>query len=214
MLEYDIVRSATAEEYLLRMQSGWRRFGHALFRPVCRGCQECKSLRIPVQTFKPNRSQRRCLQANADVQLEIGEPRITPEHLDLYHRYHAFQTDHKGWSWHPKNVHAYAESFVLNPFPTQEWRYYLGHELIGIGYVDALGEGLSAIYFFYAPEYRERSLGTLNVLRAIAVAAERDLPYLYLGYYVDGCRSLEYKANFTPNEVLDPEGEWTPFRVK
>jgi arginyl-tRNA--protein-N-Asp/Glu arginylyltransferase len=45
----------------------------------------------------------------------------------------------------------------------------------------------------------------------IAAARERHLPHVYLGYYVEGCRSLEYKARFRPNEVLNSNGVWAPF---
>jgi leucyl-tRNA---protein transferase len=38
------------------------------------------------------------------------------------------------------------------------------------------------------------------------------LSHVYLGYYVEGCGSLEYKARFQPNEVPGPDGEWVPFR--
>ena len=78
--------------------------------------------------------------------------------------------------------------------------------------MDALPNGLSAIYFFYDPDERDRSLGTFNVLRVIDSAAARGIPHVYLGYYVEGCRSLEYKARFRPNEVLGRAGTWQPFR--
>jgi arginine-tRNA-protein transferase len=72
---------------------------------------------------------------------------------------------------------------------------------------------MSAIYFFYDPDERDRSLGTWNVLSVIEEAARRKVPHLYLGYYVEGCRSLEYKARYRPNEVLADDGEWRPFRA-
>ena len=92
--------------------------------------------------------------------------------------------------------------FVRNPFPTEEWSYWIGDRLLGVGYVDVLPEGLSAIYFFHDPREHKRSLGTLNVLRVIAAAGDRGVSHVYLGYYVKGCRSLEYKARFRPNEVF------------
>lgn len=131
----------------------------------------------------------------------------------LYDRYHAFQADAKGWPLHPaKDAAGYAQSFVDNPFPTQEWCYYLGGRLIAVGYVDDLPAGLSAIYFFYEPELRHRSLGTWNVLNLLAAAAARGLPHVYLGYYVVGAQTMAYKAQFTPNQLLDSDGEWHDFR--
>ncbi len=47
----------------------------------------------------------------------------------------------------------------------------------------------------------------------LAAAQARGLPWVYLGYFVEGCSSLEYNARYTPNEVFDwASGEWVPFR--
>jgi len=212
-LQYLFVAQAAAGEYQDYLKRGWRRFGRAFFHPVCQACQKCLSLRVPVATFRPDRSQRRARKANADVELVIGEPGVTEEKLRLYDRFHEHQADEKGWPVHgPKDPRDYAESFVENPFPTEEWCFYAGGRLIGVGYVDVLPNALSAIYFFYDPDERDRSPGTYNVLRVIDSAAGRGIPHVYLGYYVQGCRSLEYKARFRPNEVLGPDGTWGPFR--
>jgi arginine-tRNA-protein transferase len=213
-LDYELVGKATPDEYMARMAAGWRRFGHTIFRPVCSACTACQSLRVPVATFRPNRSQRRCREANeGQVTLRVGRPAVTRAKLRLYDRFHAFQADHKGWPGHPpKNSRDYAESFVEGPFPAEEWCYYRDDRLVGVGYVDALSGGLSAIYFYYDPDERDRSPGTWNVLCVLDEAARRGLSHIYLGYFVAGCRSLEYKANFRPNEVLAPGGAWVPFR--
>jgi len=213
-LTYEIVGRMTAAEYQTRLLAGWRRFGFSLFRPVCPGCTKCQSLRVPAATFEPDRSQRRCLAANdGAVRLVIGKPEVTDEKLDLYDRFHAYQAEHVGWTYHgEKDAGSYIESFVDNPFDTQEWRYYLGEKLVGVGYVDRVPAGLSAIYFFHDPDERARGLGTWNVLAMIDEARRRGLPYVYLGYYVPGCSSMEYKPRFAPNEVRGEDGVWRAFR--
>jgi arginine-tRNA-protein transferase len=213
-LQYDLVGELTKAEYMAYMLQGWRRFGQTLFRPRCPSCRACRSLRVVVDRFRPNRSQKRARKANEGVvQLRIGKPSVTAAKLSLYDRYHAFQTAAKGWPEHaPKDAHEYADSFVDNPFPTQEWCYYLGGKLVGVGYVDDLPRGLSAIYFFYDPDCRDRSLGTWNVLNIIENAAQRGLPHIYLGYYVAGCPSMVYKARFVPNQVLGEDGRWHDFQ--
>lgn len=129
--------------------------------------------------------------------------------MALHQRYHDFQSAAKGWPEHgePDSWHYFA-TFVHNPLPSEEWRYYLGDQLIGVGYVDPTPIGLSAIYFFYEPEQRHRSIGVYNVLRLIHETANRGLPHLYLGYYVGDCPSLVYKSNYRPNQVLSAGGTW------
>jgi arginine-tRNA-protein transferase len=213
-MHYTIVGLASAADYQAKLQAGWRRFGRSFFHPVCPNCQKCQSLRVPVATFRPNRSQLRARAANADIRLVIGEPYVTAEKLWLYDRFHEFQSDHVGWREHdPKDPNDYVESFVDNPFPTEEWCYYLDDRLVGVGYIDALPDCLSAIYFFYNPDLRNRSLGTFNVLCTIDAAIARNLTHVYLGYFVDGCRSSEYKARFQPNEVLSADDAWVGFRT-
>jgi arginine-tRNA-protein transferase len=250
-LEYEYVTSMTAAEYLERMIEGWRHFGPMLFRPACAGCKACQSLRVPVNRFTLNRSQKRNAKLNQDVvELRIGPPSVNQTKLALYDRYHAFQAEKKGWPDHPaKDAASYNSSFVENPFPplgapslpgsVEEWTYYIDRQLVGVGYVDylpavpdlgarrrsdgrvplelsgsgePLGGGLSAIYFFYEPAERQRGLGVWNVLSLIRMAAQRGLPYVYLGYYVDGCASMAYKPTFLPNQIRGEDGIWRDFR--
>jgi arginine-tRNA-protein transferase len=215
-LEYEYVGHMTAGEYLQRLREGWRRFGTMLFRPACASCTACRPLRVVVPEFRPDRSQRRCRRQNEGVvELCIGRPAVSPAKLHLYDRYHAHQAEAKGWPRHPEgDAGGYYDSFVHHPFPVEEWCYYLGGRLVGVGYVDCLTEedgeegGLSAIYFFYEPEERYRALGTWNILCLIEEAAQRGLPYVYLGYYVEGCPSMSYKPRFLPNQIRGEGGVW------
>jgi len=209
-LEYEQVGGLSPAEYMHRMANGWRRFGEMLFRPRCPACTACRSLRVVVAHFRPDRSQRRNRTMNEGiVRLRVGVPSVSRAKLDLFDRFHAFQSEHKGWPGHdPKDPEEYVRSFVDNPFPTQEWCYYLDDRLVGVGYVDDLPGGLSAIYFYYDPRERDRGLGTWNVLSIIAQAQARGIPHVYLGYYVAGCRSMAYKARFIPNQTLGDDGDW------
>jgi arginine-tRNA-protein transferase len=83
--------------------------------------------------------------------------------------------------------------------------------LLGVGICDVSKLSLSSVYFYYDPEETvRRSLGTFAALVEIETAAGRNIPYYYLGYWVDGCPAMQYKANFRPNEVLCPDGVWRP----
>jgi arginine-tRNA-protein transferase len=213
-MEYEQFARISAEEYAARMLGGWRRFGRSLFRPRCTACNACRPIRVDVRRFSPNRSQRRTRAKNErDVALTIGPPRLERDGLELYHRFHAYQAAAKGWPSHEgHDARSFAESFLDNPFPTEQWRYTLDGRLIGLGFVDVLPPiGLSAIYFVHEPAERSRSLGTWNILRLIEETARRKLPHLYLGYYVAECRSMAYKAAFRPSEVRHANGDWRPF---
>jgi arginine-tRNA-protein transferase len=193
--------------YLL---AGWRRFGYMIFRQNCLGPNACRSLRVNVAHFRATRSQRRTHKANAGtVRLRIGTPAVTPEKVAVFERFQADRSDTRGWlPYEPGDAAEFVRSLASNPFPTQEWCYLLDDVLIGVGYVDELSVGLSAIYFARDPAYEDRSLGTWNVLCLISRARALALPHVYLGYHVDGYPSLQYKARFRPNERLDPDGVW------
>ena len=208
-MEYEQVSELTPDEYAARMMAGWRRFGHALFRPRCPSCLACRSLRVDVHRFRPNRSQRRVRMANEGaVDLQIGSPRVSRSRLELYQRFHDDRARVRGWSERHESASSYHSSFVSNPFPTEEWCYTLDGTLVGLGMVDALSVGLSAIYFVHDPDHHRRGLGTWNVLCLIEEARRRGLPHLYLGYWVAACVSLAYKASFRPFEILGTDGAW------
>ena len=212
--EYIFVRALGPDEYMAYLLAGWRRFGHTIFRQICSGRDACRSLRVDVARFCPDRSQRRTRRANEGiVRLRIGSPAVTYEKLALFDRFHAERSEAKGWPAHePHDAEDYARSFVLNPFLTQEWCYFLDDVLVGVGYVDDLVGGLSAIYFAYDPDYRDRSLGTWNVLNVLDRASALGLPHVYLGYCAESSPSLQYKGRFGPNQTLDPDGTWRDFR--
>ncbi len=44
------------------------------------------------------------------------------------------------------------------------------------------------------------------ILDHIERAKAMGLPYLYLGYWVQGSAKMDYKGRFTPQERLMPEG--------
>jgi arginine-tRNA-protein transferase len=209
-LYYEVLPHMTPAEYSQRLKGGWRRFGPVVFRPECPACDLCQSLRVVASEFRPSRSQRRAWDRNeGELEMHIGPPAIDEDRLDLFTRFHAHGHQTKGWP-EPEGDETRLRLAATNPFLTEEWTYWAAGRLIGVSYVDVLPAGLSAIYFVHAPEEHRRSLGIFNILKIIEAARRRGLPHVYLGYYVDGCRSLTYKAAFRPNEVL-AGGRWNRF---
>ena len=83
-LQYVFVASLSPDEYGELMLAGWRRFGRALFRPVCEACAACRPIRVSVAEFRPNSSQKRAWKANdGAVELTVGGPTVTDEKLAL-----------------------------------------------------------------------------------------------------------------------------------
>src|SRR5262249_2670850 len=70
------------------------------------------------------------------------------------------------------------------------------------GLTDALPRGHS----FFDSDEASRSLGTFMILDHIARAREMRLPYVYLGYWVEGSRKMDYKGRFLPQQRLTPDG--------
>lgn len=208
-LEYLVTFSLSKEEFSSFVRNGWRRMGTMLFRPRCPACSACQPIRVVVDSFRPNRSQRRVRKANVDTTLVIGPPTVDDARLDLYWRHHLYSSRIKGW---PEPINGdelqHINWIIEGPLPVQEWSYYYGGKLIAIAYIDELDDGFSGIYFYYDPDYRHLSPGTWICLSMIEEAARSMLPYVYLGYYVAGCRSMNYKARFAPNQIYSEGSDW------
>jgi len=193
------VSPAELDDLLVR---GWRRFGPVYFRPVCATCDECVSVRVPVATFSPSPNLRRVLRRGSHLRIEVGEPLVDDERLELYRRWYTSREARRGWKPDLIGVESYAMQFCFPHAAAREFSYWDGEELMGIGIADETPHALSAVYCYYDPDRSHLSIGTYNVLRAIEYARHRRLSYVYLGYRVEGCPSLEYKGRFRPQERL------------
>jgi arginine-tRNA-protein transferase len=78
--------------------------------------------------------------------------------------------------------------------------------LIAVALSDRMADGFSMVYSFFDPEQTRRSLGTWMILDHIQRARSEGLPHVYLGYWVEGSRKMEYKTRFRPQEHLTASG--------
>jgi arginyl-tRNA--protein-N-Asp/Glu arginylyltransferase len=193
-----------AEAYPVALTQGFRRSGGHVYRPNCPACRACVPVRMRVCDFHPDRSQRRCMRDNADIQARMVAPGRTDENFALYRRYvcarHAdgpmAQTDEEDF-----------DQFVASRWsPTRFLELRCDGRLLGVAITDVLADALSAVYTFFDPDQHQRGLGTLAVLRQIAYAQRSRRDYLYLGYWIDAHPKMHYKTRFRPLQELGRTG--------
>ncbi|MGP1562038.1 MAG: arginyltransferase [Helicobacteraceae bacterium] len=201
--KYFWIENCSVGEYDKLLQRGYRRFGKLFFNPICSDCFECLSVRINVKDFVLRRSFKRVLNKNRDVKVLFRRPSLTKAHLDLHQKYHSDMNLRRNWNTEETTREHYYSSFVDGYMDYgYEFLYVLGGKIIGVALVDVLPEGVSAIYCFYDPDHRDRSIGTFSILNHINFCLANGLQYVYLGYWVRENISLKYKEKFKPFEVL------------
>lgn len=185
-------------------QRGFRRSGPHLYKPYCDGCKQCIASRIPVALFSASRNQRKVINRNSDLTVECT-PTLDDAAYPLYERY--INTRHQDGDMYPASREQF-DSFLGDSLPCTEYaHFYRQDELIAVAVMDVLDDGLSAIYTFFDPALSRRSLGKFAILWQVHAARERQLPYLYLGYWIKNCEKMRYKTDYRPIELL-AEKRW------
>ena len=147
---------------------GFRRSGAHVYRPHCAGCQACTPVRIPVADFQPNRAQRRCMQRNRDLRINVRPAVRDDETFALYRRY--VGTRHAGGGMDNPAPEDFDAFLSCSWSPTCFIEMRLDEELVGVAVTDLLADGASAVYTYYAPELAARSLGTYGILAQVEYA--------------------------------------------
>lgn len=185
---------------------GFRRSGSHYYRPHCETCSACIPVRIPAARFSPNRNQKRVQKTNSDIEFHVAPVQYRDEYYVLYDRY--ISGRHREGDMYPPSRDQFTSFLVEGAIDSFFLEMRLGDgSLVGLAVVDALDDGLSAIYTLFEPEAESRSLGTLAVLWQIGEAQRRKLPYVYLGYWIRECHKMSYKDRFKPLQKLH-QGQW------
>lgn len=186
------------------LEEGDRRSGRFLYRATCAGCRECRPIRVPISEFAPNTSQRRSLKRNVDVVATVVEPGCTPAHLDLYNRHKMS----RGLSRTGEELEeeGYRRWLVDTCADTVEVQYRVADRLVAVSVLDLGARAVSSVYHYFDPEESGRSLGVYSVLWELAWCKLSGFDWYYLGYYVQDCSHLNYKANYAPNEIKMDDG--------
>lgn len=180
-------------------EAGFRRSGAHIYRPNCTRCQACIPIRVPVDTFVLRRSQRKTRNRNASLQVRKMPPHFQDEHYHLYQRY--INHYHHDGDMYPASVEQYLSFLVDATEFTSFYEFREHNQLVAVSVVDHLQNSLSAVYTFYHPDFQQRSLGRYCILWLIEETRRQGLPYLHLGYWINGCRKMNYKLEYRPAQI-------------
>jgi leucyl-tRNA---protein transferase len=194
---------------------GFRRSQGVAYRPSCIDCSACVSVRVVTNEFKPNASQRKLLKLHSDLEVTACRPWSTQEQFDLLRRY--LDARHPSGGMVGMDEIDYADMVEQTPVNSYVVEYREPSvdgrpgRLVGGCVTDQQGDGLSMIYSYFEPEDENRpGLGNFIIMDHILRATAAGLPYVYLGYWIQGSKRMEYKAKFRPIERLGPDG-WQRF---
>ena len=182
---------------------GFRRSGEQIYRPNCPSCQACQSIRIPVNEFKPSKSQKRVRNKNKHLQSQISRSHKS-EYYDLYELY--INTRHADGGMFPANPEQYRQFLFSTWMDPIFIEFRIDNQLMMVSVVDELNGSLSALYTFFNPEYADISPGTFAILEQISRANQMNKEFVYLGYQIDACQKMNYKTNFYPHERHNGDG--------
>ncbi len=193
---------------------GFRRSQNVVYRPSCDGCSACVSVRVAAAEFVPSTSQKRLLKRHADLEVTACEPWSTEEQFDIMQRY--LRARHPEGGMAAMDAYDFADMVEQTPVDTVVIEYRepavdgRPGRLVGACLTDKQSDGLSMVYSFFTPDradgIKRPSLGTFIILDHIVRARRAGLPYVYLGYWIEGCEQMDYKTRFAPVERLTARG--------
>ncbi|MEO0329635.1 MAG: arginyltransferase [Pseudomonadota bacterium] len=196
-------------------QGGFRRSQNIAYRPACEGCKACVSVRVLVDEFRPGKSFRRILNANSNLHGTQLPPSPTSEQFSLFRKYLDERHSSGGMAEmtsldfammvEDTHVNTMMIEYRERTYDTSGKPKGSG-PLIAVALTDILTNGLSMVYSFFETEYDKKSLGTYLILDHINRAKKLGLPYVYLGYWVNGSPKMDYKVRFSPQEHLTMSG--------
>ncbi len=178
-------------------QAGFRRSHTLAYTPICSGCAACVPVRVDVRGFQPDRAHRRVLAHNSDLLLQQLPPAATKEQYALFTAYQRRRHHHGDMA--KMGYHDYQLLIEQTPVRTSILEVRDPTQILrAVCIVDHICDGLSAVYSFFDPTLRRRSLGTFIILSLIDRSHRADLNYLYLGFWIAQTTKMSYKARFRP----------------
>jgi arginine-tRNA-protein transferase len=195
------------------IEQGFRRSGMFVYRPHCETCNACISVRVILKEFVTNRSQKRAYKQHQNLTANVMPVSFRSEHYDLYAKYqqarHADDIIKAESKTEVDEAEQYRTFLCQSNVESVMVEFRQDHQLKMVSVIDIVRDGISAVYTFYDTDDHKASLGTYNVLWQIEWARSLQLPFLYLGYWIEHSQKMAYKENFQPLQKL-LDGEWLP----
>lgn len=185
------------------LANGFRRNGNYMYAMQCPACRRCVSIRLDPTRFRPNRIQRRVWRKNQDLRVQIGPLAMTPARLALLDKF--LRARFRGAEDQARSY--YGNFFLTTISSCFEIRYFAGKRLVGVSIVDAAPEWMNAVYFFFDPDFADRSPGVFNILYLTDFCRRNGVERLYLGFCIHDLPAMAYKGAFKPHEILK-DGVW------
>jgi arginyl-tRNA--protein-N-Asp/Glu arginylyltransferase len=187
---------------------GFRRSGDEVYAPCCGKCSACIPARVPVDEFKPDRSQKRCLKRNRNTRVIIKPAIFEQAHYEMYLRYQNFK--HEGGAMTESSPYEYLNFLGSSWCNTCFAEFSIGNELSAVAVIDQFDQSWSAVYTFFEPKFYEYSPGMYAVLWQIEQARRLQKKYLYLGFWIKNCRKMAYKSVYQPLQLYVGQ-QWVEF---
>ena len=202
-----------ADVYGELVNAGFRRSGLYTYRPYCDECNACTATRIPVKHFSPKRSQKRAWKKHLGLDIRVLNLGYQEEHYQLYQHYQ--HERHAGGGSDQDDQDQYMQFLLQSRVNSRIVEFRDGPQqsnpgrLRMVSMIDILDQGISSVYTFFDTSNVSASYGSFSILWQIQQALELELPYLYLGYYIEQSEKMSYKAKFQPIEGLIDD-HWQP----
>ncbi|KAI9281828.1 arginine-tRNA-protein transferase [Sporodiniella umbellata] len=150
------------------------------------------------------------------LKIELEPSSFTKEKFELYKKY---QMSIHGDNEEDITESGFSRFLVDSPLKEEEsngvqlgsfhQRYILDGQLIAVSVIDILPGCVSGVYFMYDPDYSFLGLGKYSALNEISLVQQlsvkvSSLKYYYMGFYIDTCPKMSYKAQYEPSDLLDP----------
>ncbi|BCE03787.1 hypothetical protein [Marinicellulosiphila megalodicopiae] len=196
-----LAKRVDSDELDILFNQGWRRFAYYYFKPSCLTCEKCTPIRVPVAEFKASKNQRKILNKQhkqyPEFRVEFNEK--------LYHEeiYQIYKSHNTRFTQACDSEENFINAHFNDTCDSIQSEYYLGDQLIAVGFLDVSDNTISSSYFIYHTDFQHLNLGTLSVLKEIEYCKQLEKQFYHLGYWIEDNQSMAYKNKFFPHELMN-----------